>query len=317
MRKLAAAIVIIVALLCSTACAELAVHYLDVGHGDCAIITCDGHSMIIDGGKAGCSDLVYTYINKIGITEIDYAIASHPDADHIGGLPAAFHAATVKSLYTPVLEHDTERFATLMQTARDKGVEIIVPKAGDVLPLGGGTVTILAPQELSSDSNDNSIVILLEYGSTRFLFCADAGEKTESRLQEQYPDLHADVVKVAHHGSGTASRMRFVLAVSPRYAVISGNGHYDNPDAETVTKWLVGQSTVLHTMDNGTIVIHSDGEALTLDNEPMYVGNRNSGVFHRYYCASVAIMKNKHKALMFTRAEAIFRGFRPCQNCAP
>lgn len=317
MKKLAVVIVVILALLCSTACAELSVHFLDVGHGDCAIITCDGHSMIIDGGKPGCSDLIYTYLKKLGISEIDYAIASHPDEEHIGGLPAAFHAATVRSLYTPVPEHDTERFATLMQTARDKGVEIIVPRAGDVLPLGGGTVTILAPQEPSSDSNDNSIVILLEYGSTRFLFCADAGERTEARLQEQYPDLHADVVKIAHHGSGTAGRMRFVHAVAPRYAVISGNGQYDNPDAENVTKWLVDQATVLHTMDNGTIVMHSDGETLTIDNAPMYVGNRNSGVFHRYYCASVDIMKDKNKVLMFTRAEAIFRGFRPCQNCTP
>ena len=316
MKRLAA-LTFILLMICTTAYADLTVHFLDVGHGDCAIIECDGHSMIIDGGKAGCSDLVFSYIKQLGITEIDYAIASHPDADHIGGLPAAFHAAEVKSLYTPVLEHDTERFDTLMRTASEKNVDVIVPAVGDVLQLGEATATIISPEQQTSDENENSIVVLLQYGKNRFLFCADAGEKTEAKLREKYPDLQADVIKVAHHGSGTASQMQFVLAVAPRYAVISGNNSYNNPDEEVVTKWLVGKAQILHTLQNGHIVMHSDGKSIVIDNRHQYVGNRNSDVFHHYYCSSVEKMKAKNKVFYYTREEVVCYGYRPCKNCKP
>jgi competence protein ComEC len=316
MKKLAA-LVVLMLLLWSTACADMTVHFLDVGHGDCAIIECDDHAMIIDGGNSGCSDLVYAYLKEHDITRLDYAIASHPDADHIGGLPAAFHAADVSFLYSPVLEHDTQRFEKLMQTAEDKGVPVVIPVPGEVLELGEATATILSPITPCSDANEMSIVILLEYGHNKFLFCADAGEKTEKHLRETYPNLRADVVKIAHHGSGSASQMQFVLAVSPMYAVISGNERYNNPDEEVVTKWLAGKAHLLHTKQNGHIVMHSDGSAITVDNFSPYIGNRNSGVVHYAHCESVEIMKKTNKVQFFTLEEAFFHQYRPCKNCRP
>ena len=128
-----------------TAFADLEARFIDVGHGDCTIIICDGEAMIIDGGESGESDRVFTAIHDLSITELKYAVATHPQSDHVGGLPAAFHAANVRALYSPVTEYDNERFRTLMDKAKEMAVPVFVPVAGDVLTLGNATVTVLAP----------------------------------------------------------------------------------------------------------------------------------------------------------------------------
>lgn len=301
-----------------TAFADLEARFIDVGHGDCTIIICDGEAMIIDGGESGESDRVFTAIHDLSITELKYAVATHPQSDHVGGLPAAFHAANVRALYSPVTEYDNERFRTLMDKAKEMAVPVFVPVAGDVLTLGNATVTVLAPVKQYKDPNDISIVLRIDYGQHSFLLCADAGVAVEKTLLKAGTNVDADVLKVAHHGSNSATSPEFAQAISPRYSIISCSARYDNPDREVLDAlYNVPRCDVLRTDINGDVVIVSDGETLSVVSEYYYVGNGNSEIFHRMTCSSVSKMKDSNKVTLYTPEQAEYEGYRPCKNCSP
>ena len=313
---------LLVLLLPLTAFADLEAHFLDVGHGDCTIIVCDGEAMIIDGGNAGCSQQVYNSITNLGITEIKYAVATHPDADHVGGLPSAFHAAQVQALLAPVAEYDEKRFTTLTDTAVEQSAPVIVPSAGTQYSLGGATVTILSPAIMFADTNDMSIVLRIDYGETSFIFTGDASTSVERDLIARKANLDADVLKVSHHGSSTGTSSEFVKAVSPAYAVISCSDGTGNPTQDVL--YALADTCVLITAQKGTIIIRSDAQSLpvssvdTNDQQAAnYVGNANSKVFHYSTCSSVAAMKDKNKVFFETKEQAESKGFRPCKNCSP
>lgn len=309
-------------LLPSSVLADLEVHFLDVGHGDCTIITCDGEAMIIDGGNAGCSQLVYNYLTNHGITDLKYAVATHPDADHIGGLPAAFHAAKVQMLLSPIESHDEKRFDKLTQTAQEQSVPLAVPEAGDVFSLGNATITVISPVIKFADTNDMSLVLRIDYNENSFLFTGDASTAVERDLISRKVNLDADVLKVSHHGSSTGTSDAFVSEVSPDFAVISCSGNSDSPSWEVL--YTLADTCTLITAQKGTIVLHSDGTSITVQNtistvsnQEQYVGNANSKVFHVSTCESVSIMKDKNKVYFDTIEQAEGKGYRPCKNCSP
>lgn len=299
--------------------ADLEVHFLDVGHGDCTIIICDGEAMIIDGGVSSCSQQVFNYLRNLGITDIKYAVASHPDADHIGGLPAAFHAANVQTFLSPVDQHEENRFEVLFKTAAEKAVPLVVPKAGEIFSLGNAKITVISPVIQFADTNDLSLVLRLDYGETSFIFTGDASTAVERDLIARKSDLDADVLKVSHHGSNSGTSSEFVAAVSPQYAVISCA---NMPSIEVL--YALAESSTLITAQKGSIIIHSDGISLTARCEKssspqtdQFVGNANSKVFHLSICDSVAKMSDKNKRYFDTIEQAESKGYRPCKNCSP
>ena len=301
------------------ALAELEVHFLDVGHGDCTIVTCDGEAMIIDGGVPGCSQQVFNYIKSLGITDLKYAVATHPDADHIGGLPAAFHAADVKTLLSPIEKHGDSRFETLIKTAQEKAVPLVIPKAREILNLGNAQITVLSPIIQFADTNDLSLVLRLDYGETSFIFTGDASTAVERDLIARKSDIDADVLKVSHHGSNSGTSSDFVAAVSPQYAIISCA---NMPSIEVL--YALAEPSTLITAQKGNIIIHSDGTNLTAKCEKtsspqtdQFVGNENSKVFHLSICDSVANMSEKNKRYFDTIDQAESKGYRPCKNCSP
>lgn len=300
------------------ALADLEAHFLDVGHGDCTIIVCDGEAMIVDGGESSYSDLVFTAIRDLGVTDLKYAVATHPQSDHIGGLPAAFHAATVHALYTPVTEYASDRFQALMDKAKEMSVPVIVPVAGDTLPLGDAKITVISPINQYKDANDMSIVLRIDYGNNSFLLCGDAGEAVEKALIKAGAALDVDVLKVAHHGSDSATTPAFANAVTPRYAVISCSARYDNPDQDVLQAlYGVPLCDILRTDINGDMVIISDGNDLAVTVEYYYVGNKKTEVFHRMTCNSVGKMNESNKITLYTPHQAEYKEFRPCKNCSP
>ena len=297
------------------ALADMEAHFLDVGHGDCTILISNGEAAIIDGGPVSASDMVFTYLRDLGVTEIKYAFATHPQTDHVGGLPAAFHAATVKALYTPVTEYDNERFTVLMEKAAEMSVPIIVPAVGDQFSLGDAVITVISPSKAYTDPNDLSLVLRIKSQTMTLLICGDAGAKVEKDLLDNGADLTADVIRISHHGSDTATTPEFISAVSPRYAVISCSERYENPDPDIMKLLLESGITVLCTDYIGTIV--HDVDALEIQCERWYVGNAKSDVFHRHTCASVGKMNEGNKVTLYSTEEAANKDFRPCKNCSP
>ena len=254
-----------------SAFADLQIHFLDVGQGDCTIVLCDGESMVIDGGPASASSFVYSYIrNTLELQHIDYVVSTHPHLDHVYGLSSVLNAAPVDLVLTPVLEWDSKAFNSMVKYAEKQGAPLSVPQEGDTLHLGGATVTILHcwPEAIDyGRTNDSSIVVRIDYKQTSFIITGDAEDWSEYMMIDSGMNLKADVLRVAHHGSSTASTMEFLQSVQPKYAVISvgkDNG-YGHPHQEVLERLNEVGSRILRTDELGTIVMNSDGENITIN----------------------------------------------------
>lgn len=245
----------------------LEVHYIDVGQGDATLIKCGSHAMLIDGGNNNKGTTVQLYLKKQGVESLDYVIGTHPDADHIGGLDVIVYKYNCDTVIMPDYEKDTKTYQELVDVIHDKNMKITYPVVGEQYALGEAKFTIIAPNSNSygGNANDYSVAILLEYGKNRFLFTGDAEEASEAEMLTNGIDISADVYKVAHHGSRSASTQEFLNAVHPKYAVIScGEGNsYGHPHAEVLNRLRSMGVEVFRTDEQGSIIASSDGENIT------------------------------------------------------
>lgn len=324
----------------------LEVHYIDVGQGDATLIKCGSHAMLIDGGNNNKGTTVQLYLKKQGVESLDYVIGTHPDADHIGGLDVIVYKYNCDTVIMPDYEKDTKTYQELVDVIHDKNMKITYPVVGEQYALGEAKFTIIAPNSNSygGNANDYSVAILLEYGKNRFLFTGDAEEASEAEMLTNGIDISADVYKVAHHGSRSASTQEFLNAVHPKYAVIScGEGNsYGHPHAEVLNRLRSMGVEVFRTDEQGSIIASSDGENITwncsatdswqsgeqtesdrenADNvteQTTYVLNTNTKKFHRETCSSVSQIKEENfQKVQMNREELEQSGYSPCKNCNP
>ena len=243
----------------------LLIYYLDVGQGDSAIITCDDEILMIDGGDSGQSQFIYSFLrNTLDVDHIDVMIATHPHADHVGGLAAALNACSVDVLYASEIDYDTDTWQSVLQYANEQGTQIIIPVAGDEFSIGEAHVEILGPLWYHNDLNDMSLIVKITYSGSSFLFVGDAEWEAEKDLLDAGMDLSADVLKVGHHGSGTSTSDPFLQAVSPTYAVISvgANNNYGHPDEDILAKLEDAEINVMRTDQLGTIKCLCDEDGI-------------------------------------------------------
>ncbi|MDR0987407.1 MAG: MBL fold metallo-hydrolase [Ruminococcus sp.] len=249
---------------------KLAVHFIDVGQGDSELITYGDKAMLIDAGEAEYGATVVSYLQKLGITKLDYIVATHPHSDHIGGLPEVIANFDVDKIITPKLPGDmtptTRVFENFIDAAAAKGYKLTAAAAGDKYSLGEAEFTVLSPGKNAdfSDLNDYSVVIRLVYKDSSWLFTGDAEKPAEEAMIESGQNLHADILKVGHHGSANSSTDEFLAAVAPRWAVIevgAGNS-YNHPTGETLTR-LEGYAKIFRTDVDGNIVFETDGKVIT------------------------------------------------------
>ena len=248
----------------------LHIYFLDVGQGDAAVILCDGEAMMIDGGDSKHSSFIYSFLrNTLELDEIEIMIASHPHADHVGGLAAALNACPVGVLYTPLLDYDTKTWQSVIKYAEAQGTPILIPEPGDQLSLGDSTVEIIGPIWYSNKTNNLSLIVKVTYGDTSFLFTGDAEWDEEHDLVEAGADLKADVLRVAHHGSETSSSYVFLREVMPTYAVISvgKQNQYGHPSSEVISRLEDTGASIYRTDINGTIECYSDGKIISFSPE--------------------------------------------------
>lgn len=244
---------------------SFSVHFIDVGQADAALVECDGHFMLVDGGNRGDSDVIYTVLKKAGADKLDMVVASHAHEDHIGGLPGAFSYATAELTLCPVTDYDSDIFRTFKEYAEEKGGGLTVPEAGDMYDLGSAEVEILG-LNAGEDTNNTSIVLMIRYGETSFLFTGDAEREAEQSLLDSGAELKADVLKVGHHGSDTSTSYPFLREVMPEYAVISvGEGNsYEHPEEGPLSRLRDAGCKILRSDLNGDIIISSDGKKLSI-----------------------------------------------------
>lgn len=250
---------------------NLEVHFLDVGQGDCTLLLCDGYSMLIDAGNNDKGTYVQNYLQKQGITKLDYVIGTHPDADHIGGLDVILYKFDCDTIILPNVTNDTVTYRDVVAAMESKQYQTTYPVVGTTYELGSASFTIVAPNaNYGSNLNECSVGILVQNGDNRFLFTGDAEENSEADMLRNGIDLKADVYKVAHHGSNTATTEEFLEAVGPTYAVISvgGGNSYGHPQAEVLNRLRAHGVSVFRTDEQGTLVASSDGTTITWNCSP-------------------------------------------------
>ncbi len=259
---------------------KLRIDFIDVGQGDAALVTMpDGTTLLIDGGgrpsflgKAESTrrigeTVVSEYLWWRGLSEIDYVVATHADADHMDGLNDVlknFHVRSVLIARTPT---DDSEFKKFSETARETRTPLETIEAGDTIRFNSVEIRVLwpRPSEVRSDNN-SSIVLRIQFGERSILFTGDIEKAAEGSLVASEQPLRVDVVKVPHHGSRTSSTDRLVLATKPTFAIISvgRNSMFGHPHKEVVDRWQANGATVLTTGDSGTITVITDGKDLSL-----------------------------------------------------
>ena len=251
----------------------LRVTVLDVGNADCILLQSGEKTALIDAGENNDEDEVLTALKSAGVTKLDYVIATHADADHIGGMDTVIRNIPIETFlmsfmpegYTPT----TRTYERMLEAMVDCEVIPTEAEHGAVYPFGEATITILSGLSDHTDTNDQSVVCLVSHGEMDFLFTGDAGKEVEREILDAVPTLDVEVLKVGHHGSSTSSDGDFIRSVSPDIALITcGYGNsYNHPHSVTLQTLKRNAVEVYRSDLNGEIVLTSDGTTITVETE--------------------------------------------------
>ncbi len=257
---------------------DVEVHMIDVGQGDAiAVRTPHGHWLLFDAGRSWLGgdegrSTVIPYLRSRG-GDVSAFVLSHPHSDHAGGAASVMRALHPERYWDGAYVGTSETYRASLVAARDAGVRWHCARPGDSLVVDGVVVTVLAPDSAWMSHldapNEASVVAFVRYGAVRFLLMGDAEHGEEQWLLSHVDSLRADVLKVGHHGSSTSSTDAFLDAVSPRLALVSvGAGNsYGHPSAAVMRALASRRALVLRTDREGTIVVHTDGSSIEVEEE--------------------------------------------------
>jgi len=237
---------------------SLTVRFFDVGQGDAALLTSPGGvAMLVDGGPDPAQ--VATELVALGVKRLDLVVASHPHADHVIGLPAVLARIPIGLLLEPGCEDDSPDGRALEEAASSEHLTVRHPRAGDVMTVGDVRLEFLSPDRCwsgtESDTNNDAIVVRASVGEDSVLFATEPEEPAQQVLLDDGVDLHADVLKVPHHGAATSIES-FFEAVQAQVAIVSvGPNTYGHPVPE-VLDWIRATGAEVYRTDrSGTITV--------------------------------------------------------------
>jgi len=281
---------------------KLTIHFLDVGQGDSALVVFPrGKTMLVDGGgelsfaapntvdaQRSMNDtpddepvfsdrafsigeaVVSRFIWSLGRTRIDYVLATHAHADHIGGLTDVVRNLEVQQAVVGYAVPDGPEFNRFARAAVARRTPLYTVAAGEIFEIDGVTIEVLWPppangREVTS-GNDDAVVLRLVYGSVSILLAGDIEQSAEDSLVRSGANLRADLLKVPHHGSRTSSTEEFIDAVNPRYAVISvgERSRFGHPHASVVNRYLMREVKLFQTGRDGMVTVDTDGSGLDI-----------------------------------------------------
>ncbi|WP_456307825.1 DNA internalization-related competence protein ComEC/Rec2 [Geobacillus vulcani] len=241
---------------------------LDVGQGDCIYIELPYRKAVYLIDTSGTPewarepwrkrsrpfavgrDVVVPFLKAQGVRTLDQLILTHDDADHIGAAPEVMGAVRVKKIVT-----SPGALPAVKAMARPFSVPVAASVRGDRWKVGDAAFSVLHPEAGNNEDNNGSLVLLARLGRLTWLFAADIEEEAEQALIRAYPELRADVLKVAHHGSKTSTTELFLRTVKPRAAIISVGRYnrYGHPSPEVLMRLRQQRAIIWRTDENGAI----------------------------------------------------------------
>ena len=234
-------------------------HFIDVGQGDCSLVTYNGQAVLIDAGPRSsgysAAEYVWTYAETI-----DYFIITHPHEDHIGGAIDILEKCDVECLIIPEDVSPENFYRDTLRTAERLGVEIVTLEGASTYILDGITVEIADNSGLVHDDlNNASLFVKVTAGSTTCLFTGDAEYEAELYAVQHYGAyyLDCDIFQAGHHGSYTSNSVILLDYVKPDICVIScGRGNdYGHPHGVALDRLEKSGAVIRRTDIEGTVVI--------------------------------------------------------------
>ena len=241
--------------------------------GDCMILTSpDGKIMVLDAGHPDASQYVVDALDAMGVTKIDYLVASHPHIDHIGGFPRLMDKYEIGALYTSALDYSSSSYYTAyMEAAKRHELEHIILGEGDVLMFGDEVkIEVLnPPHEIAYPDgypanstqfvNNQSMTLKVTYGTSTIMLAGDLYTGGEKEIVERYGEaLDCDVMKVNHHGASTSSSSKWRNTVSPMISFITSD---TIEDLSIAKKFIKGDQKMYHTLLDGCIRMQTPGDS--------------------------------------------------------
>lgn len=253
----------------------LRITMLDVGQGDSILIdTPDGEHILVDGGPgdslAAALPRAFAQPHRFRLV-----VASHNDADHIGGLPEVVSTYPTEEVWLTGAIHTTKTYLHWLEVLRESQAKTRTVKAGDELTLGSVRIQVLSPLEdfvgvRPDGQNEAMIVLKVTYGATSFLLSGDIDTKQEEALiAHDRAVLGATVLKVPHHGSRDGSTHAFLEAVHPDLAVVSvgAENRYGHPTEEALARYAARDIPLYRTDVDGWVQLLSNGSSVWLETE--------------------------------------------------
>jgi competence protein ComEC len=241
---------------------DLKVIFLDVGQGDAILISHGSDQILIDGGPSGP-----VLLEKLGKyvpfwdRKIEIVIATHPDADHIGGLVDLMRTYQVGEIVDTQTESESQVYKKYKEMIDSKKISVAEGVAGVNIKIGeNAEMKILSPMQnynsSERDTNLNSIAARLVFGENSFLFTGDLPSDGEQALIKGGENLNSQVLKVGHHGSKYSTSEEFLRIVSPSAAVISvgANNKYGHPAPEILERLKNMSINILRTDEQRDII---------------------------------------------------------------
>lgn len=256
----------------------LTVTFLDVGQGDGICVCTEDLVILVDGGSTDRRELgtqvLEPFLKSQGIGQVDYAIVSHGDQDHISGLRQLLgedSGIRVKNLVLPWLGRDGshEIYRELEREAGNQGTEVAWMKRGDRICRSGLEIRCLysGETEQAGNRNDHSLLLHVQYGRAGILLTGDMSGEGERKWLEYGEKPTVQVLKAAHHGSAYSTEEEFLRRIQPKVAVIScGEGNrYGHPAPETVRRLEKAGILRYLTEESGAVIVETDGEKLWVE----------------------------------------------------
>lgn len=243
----------------------LNVYFFNVGQGDAALAVSDDTAVLFDAGTNESAEKLAAYLTRLGIKKIDCMVLSHPHEDHIGGADTILERFEVGCIIMPESDSLDRCYIELVNAINAAECTVYSAREGNLYTFGLLTLNVLAPDEITGDTNLDSAIVKLSFGETSFLFTGDCEGKAEASLIEKSAEMLAsDVLKVGHHGSNTATSSEFLDAVAPSVAVIScaEDNDYGHPHSDVLSRLSEREISVARTDLEKSVTVVSDGKSV-------------------------------------------------------